>query len=209
MFGSPLNNEKGWDEFTLDYVCNIIYRYPTFYGFDYANNGIPVVRIGNILLDGHVDSNLDNYVFIEKSISEKYPLTILEYNDIVMAVRGDGSTAKRIGRVVSQSIVGANISPNLIRFKANGRKANALYVYAFLVSNGGQIRLNKYVTKTAKKTITAKDIKNIQIPVPPLSLQNRFAEIVGLIDNQKKLVKKALDQSQYLFDGLMAKFFGE
>jgi type I restriction enzyme S subunit len=42
---------------------------------------------------------------------------VLVYNDILMAVRGDGSTGK-IGRVSTEKFVGANISPNLIRIQA-------------------------------------------------------------------------------------------
>ena len=45
------------------------------------------------------------------------------------------------------------------------------------------------------------------VPVPPLSLQNQFADFVTQIDKSKVVVQKALDEAQLLFDSLMQKFF--
>jgi restriction endonuclease S subunit len=39
-----------------------------------------------------------------------------------------------------------------------------------------------YITRTAKKTITAQDIKQIKIPMPRKSLQEKFAQIVQKIE---------------------------
>lgn len=52
-----------------------------------------------------------------------------------MAVRGDWSTAKRIGLVSNSNITGANISPNLIRIKANKDILNPIYLFHFLTLN--------------------------------------------------------------------------
>ena len=60
---------------------------------------------------------MSKYSFISQKVNKKYPRTILELFDVLMAVRGDGSTVKRIGLVYDANIVGANMSPNLVRFK--------------------------------------------------------------------------------------------
>lgn len=39
-----------------------------------------------------------------------------------MAVRGDGSAASRIGIITEEKLIGANISPNLIRMQADSEK---------------------------------------------------------------------------------------
>jgi len=47
----------------------------------------------------------------------------------------------------------------------------------------------------------------LTIPVPPIDLQNQFAEVVTKIEEQKTIVQKAFDESQYLFDSLMSQYF--
>lgn len=46
-----------------------------------------------------------------------------------------------------------------------------------------------------------------KIEVPPLNLQNNFAAIVTEIEERKSLVRKAIDETQYLLDSLMSRYF--
>lgn len=207
MFGDPITNEKKWGIKALENTCLEIYRYPTFYGFDYIENGTPIVRIMNILSNGSIDPNLSNYVFFDSALNKEFPRTILEFNDIVMAVRGDGSTAKRIGIINSQNLVGANISPNVIRIKTDKKILNPVYLFYFMTSNRGQAILNKSVTRTAKKNITAGNIKKIQVPVPTIQLQNKFAKIVEKVDNIKNNQQQSSQEINTLFNALMQKAF--
>ena len=51
-------------------------------------------------------------------------------------------------------------------------------------------------------------LKNLDVCVPPLPLQNQFATFVEEVDKSKVEVQKALDQTQLLFDSLMQQYFG-
>ena len=119
MFGELLLNPMAWNEYPLGAVCDKVVRYPTFYGMEYLPSGTRVIRIGNILPDGHMELDDENYVFVYDTVNEDFPETVIELNDIIMAVRGDGSAAKRIGIITEPSLIDANISPNLIRIKVN------------------------------------------------------------------------------------------
>ena len=207
LFGDPDKNEKHWKTQEIGKVCKTIYRYPTFYGFKYEVAGIPVVKIGNILENGIVDPEISNYTFITNEINNKFPKTILELFDILMAVRGDGSTGKRIGLVLSKSLVGANMSPNLLRFKTNESILNPIYLFHLMISNGGQSLINRRITRTSKKTITSKDIVLIEIPVPPIEMQNKFAELVKDIESQKEKQTQSTQIIDELFNAVMAKSF--
>ena len=46
------------------------------------------------------------------------------------------------------------------------------------------------------------------IPVPPIELQNQFADFVKQVDKSKVKVQKVLDATQKLFDSLMQQYFG-
>ncbi len=207
MFGDPATNARGWEVSELRDVCTEIYRYPTFYGFTYQPTGTPVARIGNITSTGFLNPDLSEYVRIDPEISNKYPRTILEMDDIVMAVRGDGSTVSRIGRVNSKNLVGANISPNLLRFKANADVVDPLYLFHLLISNRGQELLERHISRTAKKTITAEDIKAIRIPVPCPKSQETFARIVRKFERLRSQQSEATRQAEHLFQTLLHKAF--
>ena len=208
MFGDLFKNNKGWKEMPLGKTCDKVVRYPTFYGMDYLEQGTRVIRIGNILPDGHMDLVDANYVFVYENVNDDFPETVIEKNDIVMAVRGDGSAAKRIGIVTEEELIGANISPNLIRIKANPDILNPVYLFFYLTGEIGQMRLDSYVNKTAKKNIAAKDIVKVIVPVPHLELQNEYAKFVAQVDKSKVAVQKALDETKLLFDSLMQQYFG-
>ena len=208
MFGNLETNEKCWIEKPLGELCEKVIRYPTFYGMDYLASGTRVIRIGNILEDGHMDIDNANYVFVYDNVNNDYPETVIELFDIVMAVRGDGSAAKRIGIIREKSLVGANISPNLIRIKAADSMMHPVYLFYYLTGEVGQKRLDAYVNKTAKKNIAAKDIVKVIVPTPPKDLPQDFADFVQQIDKSKFVVQQALDKAQLFFDSLMQQYFG-
>lgn len=208
MFGDPLSNPLQWNEQPLGDVCSKVIRYPTFYGMEYLDTGTRVIRIGNILADGRMETGDKDYVFVYDTVNDDFPETVIEMNDIVMAVRGDGSAAKRIGIITEPILVGANISPNLIRIKVDSDKLNPIYMFYYLTGEVGQKRLDAYVNKTAKKNIAAKDIVKIVVPVPPLPLQQAFADFVADVDKSKFAVTKCLKKAEYLKSALMQQYFG-
>lgn len=185
MFGMLNVNNKNWPQKSLGQACEQIKRYPTFCNMEYLQSGVRVIRIGNILLDGHLDTSDENYVFVYENANSDYPDTVIEENDIIMAVRGDGSAAKRIGIVTEPKLIGANISPNLIRIKAKKEMLVSLFLFYYLTGEVGQARLDAFVNKTAKKNIAAKDIVKVITPIPPIQLQREFAAFVEQVDKSK------------------------
>ena len=112
-----------------------------------------------------------------------------------MAVRGDGSAAKRIGIIQEEKLVGANISPNLIRIQAKREIIEPVWLFYYLTSEVGQKRLDAYVNKTAKKNIAAKDMAKIVTPVPDLNKQKQYVDFANQVDKSKLLsLIKLLEQ---------------
>ena len=56
--------------------------------------------------------------------------------------------------------------------------------------------------------LTKSGMEKTEFIVPPIELQNQFANFVYQIDKSKFAVQKALDEAQLLFDSLMQKYFG-
>ena len=51
-------------------------------------------------------------------------------------------------------------------------------------------------------------IRKLNVFVPPMELQNQFADFVASIDKSKSKIQKSLEETQLLFDSLMQKYFG-
>ena len=72
--------------------------------------------------------------------------------------------------------------------------------------------LNAYIVKnsadTAKAALGMERIRKLNVFVPPIELQNQFADFVASVDKSKSKIQKSLEETQLLFDSLMQKYFG-
>lgn len=68
--------------------------------------------------------------------------------------------------------------------------------------------LNIAGSGTSQAQLTVPDIKKKKITIPPIELQNKFADIVKQIDKQKIEIQKSLEEMQKLQESLMNKYFG-
>lgn len=85
----------------------------------------------------------------------------------------------------------------------NGLDSRYLYFYCRLFDFE---RLNKAVTIPS---LTKADLLNISMAIPPLSLQQSFAQKVDSIERQKELINQSIREAQTLFDSRMEYYFGE
>jgi type I restriction enzyme S subunit len=133
-------------------------------------------RVSDILPSHILSTQINRYAKVPKEFSDKFPLTILRSKDLVMAVRGD--TTGKVG-LVPDELIGSNISPNLIRISPNSTVLNPYYFFSYMLLASSIFFV--YITNTAKKSITAKNIKSIPIFIPPMSLQDQFGIMISRI----------------------------
>lgn len=55
--------------------------------------------------------------------------------------------------------------------------------------------------------VSDEDVKNIQIPLPPLPLQQKFADFVNEVEQNKAKIKESLNETETLYKALMQKYF--
>ncbi len=152
-------------------------RYPSFYGIPYLPEGVICFKGEAIDKDGFIlDEKLS---YIPKAINKQFPDTILERGDIVFSVRGT------IGKifVVSKEYMGSNISANLIRLKL--KKGNPYFIKYFLMSKYGQAKIEQVSSGSLQYTITIKDIDSIKIPELKKTEQDRIANKISNIEDEK------------------------
>ena len=75
-------------------------------------------------------------------------------------------------------------------------------------SYGKKILYNISKKSIGQANINAQELQNIKILIPPIELQNKFAEFVKQVDKSKVELQKSIDETQLLFDILMDRYFG-
>jgi type I restriction enzyme S subunit len=70
------------------------------------------------------------------------------------------------------------------------------------------IKMNIEGNGAAQPQLTIPMIKSMEIMVPPIELQNRFATFVEQTDKSKLAIQKSLDELETLKKALMQEYFG-
>ncbi len=188
MFGDPIRNEKGWEESYLKNLSVIIMgQSPPSNSYNNIGKGLPFYQ-------GNIDFG-DKYPKLNKFCSE--PLKIAKKKSILMSVRAP------VGEInitnwdccIGRGLCSLELEESL----------NIEYLYNYLK--------NIIVTVKSKskgstfKSINKLEIENIKVLLPPLSLQNEFAEFVEKTDKLKFEAEKSLKEMENLYESLMQKFF--
>jgi len=92
---------------------------------------------------------------------------------------------------------------NHAHISAYNGKANLRYLEFYI----NAISLEPYVTGSAQPKLNRANLNGIKIPIPPLALQEKFAEIVSKIEAQKAVSQQSLKKYEDLFQCLLQKAF--
>lgn len=69
------------------------------------------------------------------------------------------------------------------------------------------MHLEKYAHGVAQPGLSVRDLNPLDMIIPPLALQQQFAEKIQAIEAQKELVKKSIAETQQLLDSRMDYYF--
>ena len=96
---------------------------------------------------------------------------------------------------------------NLALIKFNNSQVINIFLKSLLLSD----YFNSIITQKNKggtqKFLSLGDIRNFLIPLPPIELQNKFAERIEKIEKLKFEIEKSIEMVQNLYDSLISKYF--
>lgn len=191
-----------------DNLFELIYRYPTFYNISYIEDGVGLLKIGNLTQESWNIDFKNQKTFISVETSNAFPRTILEAGDLIMAARGAtiGKTA-----YVTSEFSGFNINANLLRLKPNPTRLDGKYFWHFIKSPLGQEQFQVLVTSTAKETITVPKLKTILVPLPSIEKQQKIVQYLddlqAKINSLKKLQAETEKELNALLPSILDKAF--
>jgi type I restriction enzyme S subunit len=201
MFGDPITNEKGWEVKKLGEISKVIGGY-AFKSNHFIENGIPVLRIGNIN-SGQLKTT--SIVFYQENNSLiKY---VVYPGDLVISLTGT------VGKDDYGNVcILDNTYP---KYYLNQRNAkielseviHTEYVRFFLKDKGIKNKLTGVNRGVRQGNISNKDIEGLQIYLPPFPLQQAFASKIEAIEKQKELIKQSIKEVETLFNSRMDYYF--
>ena len=195
MFGDFKSNSKGWSIVKFDEFAQIDGNMTTDYEkyADYPHIGIDSIEKETGTLKGYRTVKEDGVV------SGKYFFT--PQHIIYSKIRPN---LNKVALPDFEGLCSADAYPIL----PNPKNCNRVFLALAMRSNYFLDYILQFSARTNLPKVNRKEIAGFSMPLPPLPLQNQFADFVAEVDKSKVEVQKALDQTQLLFDSLMQQYFG-
>ena len=186
MFGDIKTNDKNWKIVKLEKYINIIGGY-AFKNIDFKSSGIPLIRIGNINSGQFKSTNL---VFIEEN--KKFEKFKVFPNDILISLTGtvgkdDYGNACILGDSYSEYYLNQRNAKIELTDKMNKN-----FFLEIMKIKEVKKKLTGISRGIRQANISNKDIYNLSLPLPPIELQNKFAERVEKIEKLKFTIWKII-----------------
>lgn len=197
MFGDPETNPRSWKKISLGNVCEMTSGgTPNRSRLEYYEGGtIPWVKSGEVNNRYVLDTEEKITETGLQNSSAKY----FEPNTILVAMYG--ATAGKIAvlkvkATTNQAIAGLRCDAKLVHYE---------YIHYCLEKLAN--RLISQCVGAAQPNLSQQIIKKLEIPVPTLDLQQKFAQIVEKVEAMKQKQLQTQKYSEELFNSLMQKAF--
>lgn len=202
MFGNPVLNEKGWRTKPLLDMGNC----KNGMNFHYDDCGVEIncLGVGDFKDLSVIDDTKQlPTVSLNEMPSEEY---LLKDNDIVF-VRSNGNK-ELVGRSIA--VYPGNVATTFSGFCIRYRKYDdeVIIPYLLRVLKTDSIRRKMAGRGANIQNLNQQILGTLIVPIPPLELQNRFADFVQQVDKSKSVIQKSLDELEILKKSLMQKYFG-
>ena len=204
LFGNPVLNDKGWR-------CNLLGEITLKIGSGatpkggreaYREEGIALIRSMNVY-NGKFEYK--DLAHISDEQAAKLDNVSVKKSDVLLNITG-ASVARSC--IVPNQILPARVNQHVCIVRCK-KCIEPVFLNGLLVDDNYQNLLWEIAGSGAtREAITKQQVEHLKIIVPPIELQNEFADFVKQIDKSKLIVQKELDETQLLFDSLMQEYFG-
>jgi type I restriction enzyme S subunit len=198
MFGDPASNPMGWTIVSIESICNKVtdgeHITPKR-----TTEGILLLSARNILNHRIDVSDVD---FIGEDEYERISKRIVPtINDVLISCSGSVGRVARISDNTRYQLVR---SVAILQLKD---VVDSVFIEYCFDTDYLQGQINRSVNQSSQANLFQGKIRELKTYLPPLALQNRFADFVRRTDKAKSAIQKSLGETQLLFDSLMSRYF--
>lgn len=185
MFGDPVTNPKGWPRAALPDVAEKFTDGPfgsNLKSSHYVEDGVRVIRLQNIGVGSLLD---DDLAFISEEHYQSLPRNHCQPGDVIVGTLGDPNLRACI---IPEGLSSALNKADCLLFRPSEDKVLAEYI-CWLLNNPSLVESAAGLVRgQTRGRISLGRLKELEIPIPPLSEQERFRSVVRkLLDVQVKI----------------------
>lgn len=197
MFGDPVTNSHEWETMKLSELGELnrgVSKHRPRNAPELLNGPYPLVQTGDI-------ANADTYII-------DYSSTYSELGLKQSRMWSKGTLCITIAANIAKTGIltfDACFPDSVVGFVA-GDRTNQLYMHHWF--SFFQKILEEQAPQSAQKNINLAILSNLSVMLPPIELQNQFAEFVQQADKSKHAVQQSIETLQMLKAKLMQDYFG-
>ena len=198
MFGDVTKNEKNWSTRKISEIATLQSGGTPSRQFPkYFEGTIPWIT--TVALGKNAIGIEDAIEYITEEAIENSATKLIPKNSLLFGIRVG------VGKV-SENIVPMCINQDIVAIIINDRyKLNMLFLKNLLDMFSGYFNSQK--RGATIQGIKSEVLKNISVSLPPIELQNQFADFVKQTDKSKLAIQKNLEKLEILRKSLMQKYF--
>ncbi|MDP1610532.1 MAG: restriction endonuclease subunit S [Sulfuritalea sp.] len=206
LFGDPATNPQAWPvvclgELISDGPQNGLYKHSSMYG-----DGTPILRI-DAFYDGQV-SDLKALKRLRATEAERNKFRLKSRDIVINRV----NSVEYLGKSAIIPPLGEEtvFESNMMRFAVDETRVVPEYVIEFLQTGFAKAHfLANAKHAINQSSINQQDVTSLRVPVPPLGLQQNFAERVEQVRSIQSQQSAATAKAQAAFDALLARCFAQ
>ena len=204
MFGDIEQNCNHYSSYLLSDLCTISSS-KRIYQSEQTTVGVPFVRVSNLIELIETDCLTNDLFISEKKYEELLGKSLVPTaGDILITSRGT------LGKCY---IVKTNdkfyFQDGMISWLSNLDKAiTPIFLTYLFDSRYIKKQIDSFQAGSTVAYLSIAMLKKINIVVPPIDLQNQFADFVTQVENQKAIVQQSIDKLETLKKSLMQEYFG-
>lgn len=206
MFGDPVSNPMGWKKILVEDCCNTNNDVKCgpfgtqLQVHEFRKKGIPLWGIK------HVNRNFEipTVEFLEKEKAIQLDTYSIVYGDLVMTRKGTIGNCAVYPKHLPKGIMHSDV----LRLRLNQTKALPMFMQCqFHFSRDLTRQLSMISQGAIMAGINVTKLKKLFVLLPPIDLQNTFADRVRKIEAQKAAMQSSLSELEDNFNALMQRAF--
>lgn len=202
MFGDPVSNPMCWQKKGLKEVCTKLTDGTHFSPESFGTGKFKYITAKNIKVSGFDFSNI-TYV-PEKVHRPIYERCNPEFGDILYIKDGATTGIAMVNSLREEF----SLLSSVALLKQNRNIINGYFLCGVLNNNEMYIDIRSNMGGAAITRLTIAKLNKIQVIVPPIQLQNQFADFVEQTEKTKTIISQSLQKLETLKKALMQKYFG-
>lgn len=204
LFGDPEYNNKGWKTESLGELCEVGSS-KRIYQNEQSTEGVPFLRISDLVNKMDTGINDCDLYIPESRFSELLELGLVpKSGDILVTARGT------LGRCyIIKPEDKFYFQDGMITWLSQfSNSVTALYISHLFTMPGFRKQIDGLQAGSTVAYLSISMTKKLVVMLPPIELQNQFADFVEQTDKSKLAVQQSLVKLELLKKALMQKYFG-